>query len=323
VPAEFAPWRDRLAALRPRWYRLVFNWERYQPAASPAPDWSAAQDGCGRGVPPCFAHAGLRDVLRAVRDRQRADGGWEVIVSPYGVPRWARRPRAGCPGGGGVGLGAYRRMVRSLAELGRQEGVPLRWWSPWNEPNHPTFLRPQRVRCDPGSRSLAATQYAELVRVVREEAGPGVRLVLGEVAGYATPRPDRGGAAEFARALPRDVACADAVWGQHTYVGRGTDALAADRARSGNRPLLRAVRGALASHGCAREHRIWITETGSRGECEGMTDALAAWREDPRVDVAIQYTFREDLLFPVGLADAGLTRTLPAYAAWAGGTCGT
>ena len=37
---------------------------------------------------------------------------------------------------------------------------------------------------------------------------------------------------------------------------------------------------------------------------------------DPRVDAAFQYTFRDDPAFPVGLADAGLTRTWPAYDLW-------
>jgi hypothetical protein len=35
------------------------------------------------------------------------------------------------------------------------------------------------------------------------------------------------------------------------------------------------------------------------------------------VDAAFQYTFREDSAYPVGLADAGLTRTYPTYDLWA------
>jgi hypothetical protein len=47
-----------------------------------------------------------------------------------------------------------------------------------------------------------------------------------------------------------------------------------------------------------------------------MARALAVWRDDPRVDVAMQYTFREDTAFRVGLANPRLTRLEPAYAAW-------
>ncbi|MCW2995444.1 MAG: hypothetical protein JWQ18_2939, partial [Conexibacter sp.] len=41
------------------------------------------------------------------------------------------------------------------------------------------------------------------------------------------------------------------------------------------------------------------------------------WAADPRVDAAFQYTFREDTAYPVGLADAGLTRLYPTYDLWA------
>ena len=53
--------------------------------------------------------------------------------------------------------------------------------------------------------------------------------------------------------------------------------------------------------------------------CEAMATALAAWRRAPRVDVALQYSFREDPAFPVGLADASLTRLYAPYRAWAPG----
>jgi hypothetical protein len=53
-----------------------------------------------------------------------------------------------------------------------------------------------------------------------------------------------------------------------------------------------------------------------------MAATLARWRRDPRVTVAFQYSFRDDPVFPVGLADTSLTRTWPAYdlwRAWGGG----
>jgi hypothetical protein len=34
------------------------------------------------------------------------------------------------------------------------------------------------------------------------------------------------------------------------------------------------------------------------------------------VQAAFQYTFREDLAFPVGLADAGLTQAYPTFELW-------
>lgn len=321
VPAAFAPWRDRLVAMRPRWFRLMIDWSRVQPSADAPPNWDAAGDGCLRGAQPCAPTGGVRDLLRAVRDRRAADGGWEIVASPYGAPDWARTPAAGCPAGGRIDLDAYRAMVRSLERVAREEGIPITWWSPWNEPNHPTFIAPQRAACGRDQPAISPGAYADLARAAREELPSRTGIVLGEVAGYDRPRRNAVGAAEFAAALPPDVACASSVWGQHTYVGRGSTSLAADRSRGGNPALLRAVERALDAHGCERPHRIWITETGAAtdngpGSCAAMDAALRAWQDDDRVEVAIQYTFREDTAFPVGLADATLTEERPAYRAW-------
>ncbi len=318
VPPAFAAWRDRAVALRPRLFRLLVDWSKVQPGPERPPDWSAAQSGCLRDRPPCAPYAGVRDLLRALRARQRADGGWAVVASLYGAPAWARERRDGCPAGGTIDIAAYRALVRSLAALARAEGVAIVRWSPWNEPNHPAFLAPQRPTCDRTAPGLSPDAYATLVRAVRAEL-PGARLLLGEVAGYASPRRDRLGAAEFAAALPREVACAGDVWAQHTYVGRGATELAADRDASGNAPLVAAVTAALDRHGCPSAHRVWITETGATPgprACRQMHAALRAWQDDPRVDAAIQYTFREDPLFRVGLADAGLSAERGAYRPW-------
>jgi hypothetical protein len=52
-----------------------------------------------------------------------------------------------------------------------------------------------------------------------------------------------------------------------------------------------------------------------------MHATLERWYEDPRVDAAFQYTFREDDAFPVGLVDTGLRRAyapLRSWQAWGG-----
>ena len=47
-----------------------------------------------------------------------------------------------------------------------------------------------------------------------------------------------------------------------------------------------------------------------------MAAALAAWADDPRVDAAFQYTFRESAAFPVGLVSSSLRTTFRSYTAW-------
>jgi hypothetical protein len=321
VPEAFRVWRDRAVALRPRWFRLIVDWSKVQPDPGAPPDWDRQSDGCLRGELPCAPYGGVRALLKAIAGRRVVDNdptGWEIVASVHGAPAWARDPAPGCPTGGRIRLEPYKALLRSLERLGRDEGVRLRWWSPWNEPNHPAFLAPQRAACTAAAAAISPGAYADLVRAAQAELPASARLVLGEVAGYDGPRDAAVGAAEFAAALPPDVVCAGEVWGQHAYIGRGSTPLAADRDASGHAELLGDVKAALDAHRCPRPHRIWITETGATGlnACAGMDAALRAWEADPRVDVAVQYTFREDPAFRVGLADAKLSSELPAYAAW-------
>jgi len=327
----FAAWRERVAALRPTHVRLLVDWAKLQPSPAAPPDLDAADDGCMRGRPPCAPYAGLLDRLRAI-----GASGAEPVVLVYGTPGWAAAPARGCEEEGNEprtrlpDLDAYRAFVGSLVALGRTAGVPLRVWSPWNEPNHPTFLTPQRARCDTASAPLAPELYAGIVRAWRAAAGPRARLLLGEVAGYDAPRDAAAGAAEFAAALPRDVVCASTVWAQHAYVGSPSDReggapLAGDPDRAGDLAQLGEVLDALDAKGCPRRHAVWITETAVAGDqrrtvegCREMHTALSAWARHPRVDAAFQYTVREDPAFPTGLTGPGLGRPYPVLAAWRG-----
>ena len=213
-------------------------------------------------------------------------------------------------------------MVRSLAQLGRAEGVELRYWSAWNEPNFRGFASPQRASCAAGSASVAPAYYGELVRQLRTAlAGvPGRHdVLLGEVSDAPASGPKTTSAVDFARGLPRDVVCSSDLWAQHVYVG--------------DPDTVPAVEAALDSRGCGRRHRVWITETGVggprpgaprptdpaglRAQCREMNGLLGRWHRDPRVQAAFQYSFREDDLFPVGLVDPALARVYQPYDAWA------
>ncbi len=339
--------RDRVAALRPDVFRLLVDWKKLQPTAAQPVDVELPLDGCMRGVAPCAPHAGLRDLLRALHERQAVSGGWEVLVVPYGTPDWAVVPAEGCGAAREPRTEAYLGLVRAVREVARQEGVALRWWSPWNEPNHPTFLGPQRSECRADAEPLAPAAYARLARALRDELAGEGELVLGELAGYRSPRPTALGTVEFVSALPRDVACAGAVWGQHAYVrapatpqeragaaraGELGAPLAGDVDAGSSATLLEDVTAALDAHGCERRHRVWITETGVGGvstgenrptgeramtaQCQAIDRALRGWALDPRVDLAVQYPFRADPVFRVGLADAALSETYAPYAAW-------
>jgi hypothetical protein len=336
LPAGMGPWRDRLAALHPRYFRLVIDWSRLQPDPAQPPNWTMPDDGCQRGRPPCAPFSGVSDVLRAVASQQKAQGGFEVLVSITGVPAWAAAPPSGCERADATprsrpindqGLQGYRLLIRALAQLGASLGVPLRYWSPWNEPNGTFFVSPQRAVCDRASPPVSPATYTRLARTMREElqALPGAQhLVVAELAGLPGPRLRGAGVEEFYAALPDDVVCSASVYAQHAYAERG-------RPESARRPVDQ-LEAALDRRPCARDKPIWVTETGVGGpevggertgglaslrrDCRALDAALRRWDVDPRVQAAFQYTFRDDPAFPVGLADAGLTRAWPAYDEW-------
>ncbi|MCW3041013.1 MAG: hypothetical protein JWM31_2918 [Solirubrobacterales bacterium] len=336
VPEGFAAWRDRLAALHPARYRLFVDWSTLQPDPKVPADLAQPNDGCLRGMPPCGPFAGMRDRLRAIAARQRADGGgWAVMIVLQGVPEWAAIPAGGCEQPGAdhrsrpitaAGLAGYQALIRALLALGRQEGVALRWWSPFNEPNHPGFISPQRAACDAHAPSLAPAVYSRLVRAARQtlDATPGgpYHLILGEMAGYGSPTPRGTGISEFVRALPDDVACAGTVWSQHEYTQP-------DRSQPDAVGELERV---LDERACTRGKRIWVTETGvggtragsprslravdQRAQCAAEAALLEHWAGDPRVTAAFQFSVREDTAYPVGLFDPELTRAYPVYDLW-------
>lgn len=325
----FAVWRERVAAIAPAYVRLTVVWHQVQPTPARPPDFSMADSGCLREVRPCSPYAGLRDRLAAVRAL-----GARPVITIYSTPEWAATGPYGCrPDANGAvsrmpDPRAYRALVRALLDFTRAEGVPIAAWGPWNEPNHPAFLTPQRAVCRPASPPLSPERYARLVAIFREEAGPDARLLLGEVAGYEAPRETAAGAAEFAAALPRETACAGDLFALHSYVGsprdrEGQAPLVGEPARAGDLDIVDDVVAALDAHRCRRAHRLWITETGVVGEerraargCREMHAALGAWRAHPRVDAAFQYTVREDPLFRSGLAPARLGEPYPVLAAW-------
>jgi hypothetical protein len=336
LAAGIGPWRDRLAALKPRYYRLLLDWARLQPDPGQPPNWTLPDDGCQRGQPPCAAFAGVRDTLRAIASQQKAQGGFEVLVSIAGVPDWAAAPPTGCERADATprsrpindrGLEAYRALIRSLNHLATTQGVRISYWSPWNEPNGTFFVSPQRATCDRSAPPLSPAVYTRLDRAMREELEklPGAQhLVIAELAGLPEPRLRGAGVEEFYAALPDDVVCSADVFAQHAYAER-------NRPETTRRPVEQ-LETALDRRPCAKDKPIWVTETGVGGpnvggdrkgglaslrkDCRALDAALRRWDVDPRVQAAFQYTFRDDPAFPVGLADARLTRSWPAYDEW-------
>lgn len=338
VAPGFEVWRDRLLALRPRFVRVPVYWSQLQPDPSQPADLEHPADGCLRGLGPCGPSSGIADQLGAIAALQKAGRGVpqvEIVVA--GVPAWAAQPASGCersdagPASRPItpqGLEAYKALLTQLVALATRQGATVTYYSPWNEPNHPAFISPQRATCSARAPTVAAPVYATLAQAAKEalDAAPGdQQLVLGEMAGTTVPSPRRSTVQEMVAALPDAVACSARIWSQHDYAQVHPDPRKPD-------PVAE-LEQALDARECTRGAHIWITETGVggddpgaprptggaalRAQCRAQERLLDRWAADPRVDVAFQYTFREDTAYPVGLADAALTRTYPTYDLWA------
>jgi hypothetical protein len=349
MPSAFTRARGLLSALAPEYLRIDVDWAALEPTSGVNPQLDLPVSGCSRTVPPCGAYAGLDAQLRAIAALRAVEpaAARQAVVMFFNAPAWVARAPSGCevadvaPGGRPVtpaGLQAYRRLVLAVLALGRRDGVDPRWWSAWDEPNQPLYISPQRASCSSSAPSLAVGVYATLVRTLAEalrQAGGQHEIVLGDLADIPDPGPHATGIGEFVEDLPEDVLCLSDVWAQHEYPKDGAP-LDAPPGNPGDVALLER---ALDARGpCGRRARIWVTETGvgdphAHGarstspvelarSCETLDRALLAWYRDPRVDVAFQYTFREDPLFPVGLMSGDLRTVYPAYrllSAWAGG----
>ncbi len=285
----------------------MVEWDR-SVTADGAFDPTAEQGGCLRDIPPCAPWQGIRAQLEAVAAAQEENPGrYQVEVVVMYTPERYASPPAGCERRGAVprnrppqDLDAYRGVIRAVQAEADRAGVDVPYWSPWNEPNHPYFISPQRAECDPAAPSAAVAPYIALARALQDELRDGESLVLGELAATTTFGPQSTRMTEFVDALPSDLVCAAPVFSVHRYnAADPVDALSA----------------ALERHGCTP--RIWISETGSKsGDCAAERANLERWHTDPRVDAAFHYTFREDNLFTTGLVSTDLTTAFPALAEW-------
>jgi hypothetical protein len=312
APEPFARWQRELEAIDPAYVRLVIEW------GDVGSDLATADGGCMRAIPPCHGYAGFRAQVQALARVQREHPGHYVgmvvfthtppehAAAPGGCERARTEPRSRPPRGSAIP--AYRALVRATVDEAARAGADVPYWSPWNEPNHPYFISPQRDRCDPGAPSRAVAPYRRLTTAmlgVLDEAPGEQRLVLGETAGLLERRSTSTTVGEIIRGLPRGVVCRAQVYGQHAYVG--------------GRDPVDAVERALRPFRCPRTPEIWITETGARSAdrpCRSVHRRLVRWYRDPRVTAAFQYTLREDDRFPTGLVSTDLTRALPALAVW-------
>jgi hypothetical protein len=337
APAAFAPARRELTALHPAYIRLLVNWAALQPDPGRPPALEGIVTGCVRELGPCASYRGIAGELAAIASQQRADpGGYQVVLDVLGAPAWAAASPHGCERPADEAFArplrpeaivAYRGLIAALLALGRREHVALPWWSPWNEPNDPRFITPQRASCANEAAALSPLVYAELARAMASELasdGPGHELLLGELGGYSDGSPHRTSIAQFVAALPADVLCLSRTWAVHAYAVQGRE--------EPPDPVGLLERALDARGGCGASASIWVTEAGAgapepgrpraglaseeRTGCGALAAQVLGWYADPRVRAVLQFSFRDDPAFPVGEISSGLTRAYPVYGMW-------
>ena len=304
------------------------------PAAA-RPTCARAADGCLRGLPPCRASGGLAEVLRAARSQQRAGGGFEVAARrstacPTGR-RCRRRLRAPRPGRA-LAADQRRRPARlPRARAGARRARAPRGrrrcagGAPWNEPNAPFFLSPQRARCDAAAPPRAPLVYTRSSAPCAPSCAR--RPATAGSSSATWPTSSRGAAGELgargARRAPRRR--------RVLRRRRGAARLRRGRARRARgRGVVGAVERVLDRRPCARRHAD-LGHRGGRGrDARRRAPARRGGRPPGRLPGAagrpaplVGGPARHGRLpvhrprrpaFPVGLADARLRRAWPAFA---------
>jgi hypothetical protein len=251
--------------------------------------------------------------------------GIRLVVSIYGTPGWAN-------GGKGVtyaplkptslrafSLAAARRYSGSYV---REDGVTLPkidQWMAWNEPNQPTFLKPQWVKAS-GGRYVpqSARAYSRMCNAVMSGvhgAGQEANIKETVACGVTSPRGNnigRGPRASvsplvFLRAMRKAGARFD-VYAHHPYAGSRlespTDRPASRTAVSlGNIDDLFAELNRLYGRG----KRVWITEYGYQTnppdalfgvsytkQAQYLRQAYALARRHPRIDMMLWFLLQDE-----------------------------
>ena len=218
APATVVDAARRMAWLGADRVRITAGWSALAPAPRarrrPGPPFDAADAAT-------YPREPFLSLDRAVKEARAA--GLEVMIDlAFWAPRWAVA-RAVRPAGRQTwqpDAGEFGRFAAAVARRydGRfpdperpGEALPaVRLWTTWNEPNNPTFLRPQWIRRRGEWRPASPHVYRAMHNAAYdalERASAHNRVLVGGTAATGSRRPGRGGIAPL-RFL-RELACVD------------------------------------------------------------------------------------------------------------------
>jgi Cellulase (glycosyl hydrolase family 5) len=259
---------------------------------------------------PAYRWDDLDELIRNAQFR-----GMEVLLSPWGTPKWANGGKT--PNYAPTNIADWSKFIHALADRysGKHQGYPaVRFWSIWNEPNLNQFLAPQFV----GKKDTSPAIYAKLFRAAYSQiksTSSTAQVAIGETGPRGRDKPlgssslqDSHSPGKFAQLLaavkPR---LAFDAWAHHPY-GTTFTAPPLQKVKWPNVTLASMSRfeTSIDTWFQRKNTPIWITEYGYQTapaqpkgvslttQAADLRSALTATARDPRVQMFIWFTYRDD-----------------------------
>jgi hypothetical protein len=253
--------------------------------------------------------------------------GIRLVFTIYGTPGWANGDRGPTYAPRKMtdlrafALAAGRRYSGIAEEAPGGRILPrVDLWTAWNEPNAPTFLKPQFVKAGSRYRLQSAITYARMCNAIVKgihAAGNEVRPKVKETVacGVTNPRGNNIGRGARASASPlvflRGMHAAGArfdVYAHHPYAGSRLEG-PATRTSSATAVTLGNIDRLLAelTRLYGADMRLWITEYGYqtnppdrlfgvtwKRQADYLRQAFALARANPRIDMMIWFLLRDE-----------------------------
>ncbi len=141
----------RLDSLGVSALRVVLYWKEVAPAAD-----SRNQPDVDTTDPATYDWSRFDPIFDAAQQR-----GWPIVLTVSGpVPKWATQRRTD-----NVTRPNPDKFAQFMTAAGRHFGSRVAYWSVWNEPNHPQFLKPQY---DSRHRPVSPTLYRGLFQAAQK-----------------------------------------------------------------------------------------------------------------------------------------------------------
>lgn len=210
----------QVAALGADHVRLTASWSAIAPEPRARSVPGAPFDASDSRTYPAGAFRALDTAVKAVADA----GLTPMLDVGFWAPRWAvRRGSTNGRERWAPDPGAFADFATALARRysgafpdpddARRDLPAVRLWTPWNEPNHPSFLAPQWIpdarapgRYRPESPHVYRGMYAAAYDAIKR-VSPRNQVLLGGTASTGSPVPGRGAVPPLA--FVRALACVD------------------------------------------------------------------------------------------------------------------